>query len=373
MTARNTPQTNPEHAWRRREAVRTAVCGTLSFILTISLLTFGSEHLTGWLTFFGLRSAEVSTNDFAPEPPPRRELFGPAAVPAPTQQAVRHMAPPATPVIYKAAKPVRKSAQPLPASVVRDMSTSDTTATFPAFIGAVHPVSRVPNWGAMRTPAEWNRTYQQMSKKDFVAIPEYNLEVLTIPTKELLKDREKNTPILTAKLYYSTRFFSSYSIDAGEFTGMHAGMDFKLPIGTPIGVIGGGRVFSVSQNENLGLHVVVEHRIPTKGTFYSIYGHLGTASVQAGQHLAPGAVLGTVGMTGKTTAGHLHLQIDPGQPGQYAGAVSPRGLTLQEALTLTVHPLQFIAQNSKASLQIVEEYQNRPIEVTGRQSTIVGG
>ncbi len=198
----------------------------------------------------------------------------------------------------------------------------------------------------MTTPDEWNRDYGEMDRADFTRLPTYDLSVLTSPMSELLKTRDdpETIRILTAKLFYSTRFFGSYNLDAGEFTGDHAGIDLKLPEGMPFGAIAGGRVSSVIREESgLGLHVTIEHRLEGE-TFYSIYGHMSSASVKAGQDVAPGDIIGRVGTTGRSTSPHLHLQIDRGAPNEAHVAYWP-GTTPSraEATAHTLNPIPFIA------------------------------
>jgi murein DD-endopeptidase MepM/ murein hydrolase activator NlpD len=126
-------------------------------------------------------------------------------------------------------------------------SVAPVDTVLPAFEYAVFPVARTPNWGAMKTSDEWERTYAEMDRADFVRIPSYDMDVLTTPMKDLLKDRDDADTIrvLTAKLFYSTRFFGTYDLDEGEFTGDHAGIDLKVPEGTPVASIAGGRVSNV--------------------------------------------------------------------------------------------------------------------------------
>lgn len=221
----------------------------------------------------------------------------------------------------------------------------DADAGFPAFGEAVFPVSRVPNWGSMHTPAEWNRTYTELTDADFVPVPSYDLSELTRPMRGLLADyTDEHRRIVTEKLFYSTRFMGSYDVDAGEFTGRHVGVDLKLALGTPVGSVAGGRVRDIREDPMLGTHVIVEHRHPTDGAFYSVYGHLDAVLVAAGQDVMPGEALGTVGMTGSTSGPHLHLQIDRGAPGAaHAHFSTPRPLSADEAAAHTVNPITFIA------------------------------
>ena len=227
-------------------------------------------------------------------------------------------------------------------------------APFPTFGAAAYPVERVPDWGAMRSPQQWTRTYAQMTAGDFVELPPYDLDVLTMPMADLLTPlRKEHIPAITAKLVYSTRFFSAYDIDAGEFTGKHPGIDIKLALGTPVGAVGAGRVVEVAQDDHLGLFVMVEHRLPGEGAVFSIYGHFGSAAVSKGDDVEAGQTLGTVGMTGKTTAPHLHLQIDKGVAGQphvpYRTDVEPK---LAEIHAKVLHPIAFIEKYRRATVAV---------------------
>ena len=200
----------------------------------------------------------------------------------------------------------------------------------------------------MTTPAEWERSYAEMNREEFVRVPAYRLRELTTPMGDLLATRDdpESIRILTAKLFYSTRYFGSYNLDAGEFSGDHAGIDLKLPEGMPVGAIAGGRVNAVIRDKSgLGLHVIIEHRTGNE-TLYSIYGHLDSANVRAGQDVEPGTTIGTVGSTGRSTAHHLHIQIDHGTPDEPRHDVYWPGNTPSraEASLHTVHPIEFIAR-----------------------------
>jgi len=215
---------------------------------------------------------------------------------------------------------------------------------FPFFERAVYPVAQVPNWGNMHSPAEWDRHFKEMRKEDFVPLPRYDLKALTIPMNSLLRPfTSKSVPLITAKLAYSTRYYGAYNVDAGEYTGAHPGIDLKLAFGTPLGAIGGGRVQTVAKDANMGLHVIIEHRVPGVGTFYSIYGHMDVVWVQEGQDVRPGYSIGTVGMTGSTTAPHVHLQVDRDDGiHPHERYWPPYVLTPEEADVHTMNPMTFI-------------------------------
>jgi murein DD-endopeptidase MepM/ murein hydrolase activator NlpD len=236
---------------------------------------------------------------------------------------------------------------PVPAASPRPAEPVPAPEAFPPFLHASFPVAQAPNWGNMHTPQLWNRTYSQMTPADYVRIPSYDLGTLTTPMASLTDPLlDQNIPAITAKLFYSTRFFGAYDLDSGEFVSTHAGVDLKLPLGTPLGAVAGGRVLSVSTDDVFGLHVIIEHRHPTDGTFYSIYGHLGSATVQAGEAVVPGQTIGRVGMTGNTTGPHLHWQIDRGQPGESAHQIYvPASVPSRaEADLHVINPVTFVAR-----------------------------
>jgi murein DD-endopeptidase MepM/ murein hydrolase activator NlpD len=82
----------------------------------------------------------------------------------------------------------------------------------------------------------------------------------------------------------------------------------------------GGVVAEVVPDESastLGLHVVVEHRWPVSGQkFFTLYAHLRTIAVTAGESLRAGQVVGRMGQTSSSTdarnwmaiAPHLHFE-----------------------------------------------------------------
>lgn len=231
-------------------------------------------------------------------------------------------------------------------------SAAESTNEFPSFGIAVFPVQQVPDWGAMTQPAQWNRRFEDMPQSAFVNVPAYDLRELTRPLDMLLKNRWSNKDTITAKLTYSTRYFGAYDIDADEYSGNHPGIDIKLAEGTPIGSVAGGKVAAVSMRMGLGRTVIVEHRHPTEGTLFSVYGHLETTTVQAGQTVAAGDTLGTVGMTGTTTAPHLHLQIDRGTKGSEHAPYIPYSLPQPEiAARFSMHPITFLEKFGASSVQ----------------------
>lgn len=101
----------------------------------------------------------------------------------------------------------------------------------------------------------------------------------------------------------------------------HKGMDFKTPVGTPIVSPKPGTVTRVNWNWTAnGNCVEVRYADGTLAKFL----HLDKVNVQAGQHVASGEQLALSGNTGRSTAPHLHYQLEKGDrtvdPLEYHGS-----------------------------------------------------
>jgi murein DD-endopeptidase MepM/ murein hydrolase activator NlpD len=83
----------------------------------------------------------------------------------------------------------------------------------------------------------------------------------------------------------------------------HRGLDIAAPPGTPVGAMASG-VVSLAEADMYftGGTVMIDHG----HGLHSIYAHLRDVLVEAGQDVAQGAVLGTVGSTGRAAGPHLH-------------------------------------------------------------------
>lgn len=89
---------------------------------------------------------------------------------------------------------------------------------------------------------------------------------------------------------------------------MHTGWDFDSVCGTPITSMEDGVVTEIGVlgiNGGYGNTVVVDHG----GGLATLYAHLETWSVEVGDTLVRGEVLGTVGTTGLSTGCHLHAEV----------------------------------------------------------------
>jgi murein DD-endopeptidase MepM/ murein hydrolase activator NlpD len=103
-------------------------------------------------------------------------------------------------------------------------------------------------------------------------------------------------------------FTSGYGVRSDPFRGraaMHAGIDLAGPIGTPIYATADGIVGRSEWASGYGNLVELNHGrgIQTR------YGHLTRSTVQAGQAIKRGQLIGYMGSTGRSTGSHLHYEV----------------------------------------------------------------
>ncbi len=89
----------------------------------------------------------------------------------------------------------------------------------------------------------------------------------------------------------------------------HRGMDFKTPVGTPIVSPRNGTVTRTNWNTKYnGGCVEVRYSDGVVAKFL----HLDSTEVKAGQSVSKGTLLGLAGNTGRSTAPHLHYEMEKG-------------------------------------------------------------
>ena len=111
-------------------------------------------------------------------------------------------------------------------------------------------------------------------------------------------------------------------------SGWHAGIDLPAPIGTPVQAVGAGIITRASGHPTFG-RVVLQRlgsgRQSSLG-IYAVYAHLEAFAVRSGQLVAPGAVIGAVGNSGRSSGPHLHFSILLDVPDAKLRAHGPLGV-----------------------------------------------
>lgn len=95
------------------------------------------------------------------------------------------------------------------------------------------------------------------------------------------------------------------SYNGGPVTSYHQGTDFDADEGTFVVAANAGTVVYVDRLPIRGLSVIIDHGA---GVFTG-YHHLSGATVDVGQSVAPGDLLGYVGASGLATGPHLHWEL----------------------------------------------------------------
>lgn len=104
-----------------------------------------------------------------------------------------------------------------------------------------------------------------------------------------------------------TRISSPFGYRNCPFHGreLHGGCDIPAPGGTPIMAAKAGVVILSSYASSYGNHVTIAHADGTR----TLYAHMSSRTVSAGQSVSQGEVIGYVGSTGSSTGNHLHFEI----------------------------------------------------------------
>ena len=101
---------------------------------------------------------------------------------------------------------------------------------------------------------------------------------------------------------------SGYGLRMDPFMGrmaIHSGLDMREETGAPVRATAAGKVVSAGWSGGYGNMVEIEHG----NDLATRYGHLSSINVVEGQTVAPGALLGRVGATGRATGPHLHYEV----------------------------------------------------------------
>ena len=97
-----------------------------------------------------------------------------------------------------------------------------------------------------------------------------------------------------------------YRIDPfGRGSKFHEGADLAAFTGAPIVATAPGKVTFAGVKGSYGRTVEIDHG----SGFRTLYGHMNSINVKAGQEVAIGSKVGTMGSTGRSTGPHLHYEI----------------------------------------------------------------
>ncbi|MEM7551179.1 MAG: M23 family metallopeptidase [Bacteroidota bacterium] len=149
----------------------------------------------------------------------------------------------------------------------------------------------------------------QIKKKMYIQTKSYD-EIL-----ELARDQDKLLasipaiqPVANKELKrlasgFGVRYHPIYKVRK-----MHWGCDFSAPRGTPIYATGDGTIQKTQKSNSalgLGNYVKIDHGYG----YVTVYGHMHSFTVQKGEKVKRGQIIGYVGNTGGSTAPHCHYEV----------------------------------------------------------------
>jgi len=112
------------------------------------------------------------------------------------------------------------------------------------------------------------------------------------------------SPLSMYPLRITSNFGDTRYINGG-FSGRHLGVDMAAPRGTPVLSVNKGKVLYSGFLQLTGNTVIIEHGFGLKSLYY----HMDSLDVSAGDLVESGSRIGAVGTTGASTGYHLHFAV----------------------------------------------------------------
>jgi murein DD-endopeptidase len=84
----------------------------------------------------------------------------------------------------------------------------------------------------------------------------------------------------------------------------HNGVDFSVPIGTPVEATADGVVVKVGRHPTMGVFIVLRN----SGRYSTVFMHLSKGMVRPGQKIKMGQMIALSGNTGRSTGPHVHYE-----------------------------------------------------------------
>ena len=113
---------------------------------------------------------------------------------------------------------------------------------------------------------------------------------------------------------HGARLTSCFCARWGTF---HYGIDLAAPMYTPEYAAEDGVVLRAGPASGFGLAVYILH----DDGYVTVYGHMDSIKVRAGQYVQAGQTIALLGMRGESTGPHLHFEVHRG--GEYGTPVDP--------------------------------------------------
>ena len=171
--------------------------------------------------------------------------------------------------------------------------------------------SKIPAQGGMYVPAgEQDISLSSMNKQlgSLSALMTDRGDKLAALETLLQQDRLRNKMLNVSAPVTSGYFSSNFGWRVDPFTGknaMHEGVDYVVPLGTPIHAAASGMVVYAGWHPDFGNLVEIDHG----NDILTRYAHASKLYVHVGQVVKRGQLISLVGSTGRSTGNHLHFEV----------------------------------------------------------------
>lgn len=150
----------------------------------------------------------------------------------------------------------------------------------------------------------------QQAIVDAYANDEKNIQAQIDQMKEQLK--KQNTVVAAGSYawpcpscYTITSNYGYRYLELYGYTRLHAGIDIGAQYGAEVTAAAAGSVTIATFGSGYGNYVMIAHADGSA----TLYGHMSSLAVKAGQTVKQGDVIGYVGSTGNSTGPHLHFEV----------------------------------------------------------------
>jgi murein DD-endopeptidase MepM/ murein hydrolase activator NlpD len=147
----------------------------------------------------------------------------------------------------------------------------------------------------------------QITAKMYVQTKSYDdVYEMAINKSRLLASIPAIQPVSNQDLRRLSSYFGYRTDPFYKVPKFHEGVDFSAPPGTDIYATGDGVIMESDRSKSgYGNQIVIDHGFGYK----TMYAHLQSYKVRAGERVKRGQIIGTVGTTGKSTSPHLHYEV----------------------------------------------------------------
>ena len=145
---------------------------------------------------------------------------------------------------------------------------------------------------------------EKRSEKNMKVMTNFVAEAKKSPAVKKLWDSNFILPVQSkiSSPFGAMRFVNN------KVVGYHSGIDFPVPVGTPLKASNSGKVVLAKELTSTGNTLVIDHGM----NVFSSYAHMSVLNVKEGDTVKKGDIIGKSGNTGFTTGPHLHFTISVG-------------------------------------------------------------